>query len=215
MNGSITGKIVAGFPVTPRERSVLAFMGYPWGPGKSPFIESRLALIRELKACYGNLVLPRGVFGWFRFRAGNGGLVLEESGALLKSEFLLKKFGEEGTIGLFVVTIGGALEEKAAELMKENRALESLTLDALASESVEQAAWYLHRFAQKELARRLIRYSPGFDEHRGKNDWKLTDQKVIFSLLQPERIGVHLSGSCMMIPRKSVSAIVGERCEKP
>ncbi len=202
---------MTGFSVNPGERAILAFMGYPGGARKSPFQERRLTLIRELKTRYETLMEPKGIFRLFHFVLQQGRIVLEGSDAWLESAFLAKKFGESGVIGLFVVTIGRALEEKAAALMKENRGLESLALEAIASESVEQAAHYMQRHIQKRLSRRLVRYSPGFDEHRGKNDWSLREQKTIFSLLKPERIGVRLSESCMMNPRKSVSAIVGER----
>ena len=207
----MTGEIVTGFSVTPRERGIISFMGYPQSGKKPLFLESRLRLVRSLLADSGDLIAPRGIFQLFDYRVEGNRLILQGGVAELESSFLAGKYRSSGEIGLFVVTIGGELEERAALLMKENRALESLALEAVASEAVEQAAHYLQRHIQKKLGKRLIRYSPGYDEHRGKNDWKLEEQKVIFTLLQPEKIGVHLTGSCMMVPRKSVSAIVGEK----
>jgi hypothetical protein len=207
----VNEEIVTGFSVTPRERAIITFMGYPCRGKKPLFLESRLCLVRALLVEYGSLIAPRGIYHIFDYKTSGNRLILQEGAAALESSFLASKYGPSGEIGLFVVTIGKELEERAALLMKENRALESLALEAIASEAVEQAAHYLQRYIQKKLGRRLIRYSPGYDEHRGKNDWRLTEQKVLFSLLKPERIGVYLTDLCMMVPRKTVSAIIGER----
>jgi hypothetical protein len=43
----------------------------------------------------------------------------------------------------------------------------------------------------------------------GYLDWPLTDQRLIFSLLPAESIGVALNDSCMMVPRKSVTICAG------
>ncbi|MDH5706513.1 MAG: hypothetical protein OEZ45_10900, partial [Candidatus Aminicenantes bacterium] len=43
------------------------------------------------------------------------------------------------------------------------------------------------------------RFSPGY----GK--WDIREQRYVFSVLPGESIGVRLTESCMMIPRKSVS----------
>ena len=40
-------------------------------------------------------------------------------------------------------------------------------------------------------------------------DWDLAEQVLLFSLLEPEAIGVRLSESSVMYPLKSLSAIVG------
>jgi len=53
--------------------------------------------------------------------------------------------------------------------------------------------------------RRLLgkRYSAGY------GDLFLETQKVIYGLLQLDRIGIEITESCMLIPEKSVTAITG------
>jgi hypothetical protein len=49
----------------------------------------------------------------------------------------------------------------------------------------------------------LTRYSPGY------GDWDITDQPHILALAGGEAIDVSVTPSCMLIPRKSVTAIIG------
>ena len=43
----------------------------------------------------------------------------------------------------------------------------------------------------------------------GQNNFPLSNQRVIFDILKPQELGVKLSESCMMLPVKSVSGILG------
>ena len=47
------------------------------------------------------------------------------------------------------------------------------------------------------------RYSPGY------GDWGLSQQKKFFQIIGAEKIGMSLSSAMMLIPRKSVTAIIG------
>ena len=42
----------------------------------------------------------------------------------------------------------------------------------------------------------------------GYGDFKLEEQRRLFAILDPGRIGIELNPSCIMIPEKSVSGIV-------
>jgi cobalamin-dependent methionine synthase I len=53
----------------------------------------------------------------------------------------------------------------------------------------------------------LTRYSPGY------GDFPLEAQRSILALLDtPRKIGVSLTDSLLMVPSKSVSAVIGVRC---
>jgi hypothetical protein len=108
--------------------------------------------------------------------------------------------------GIFLVTIGEQISD-TIKRMEERDVARSFFLDAVASVAVENLAETVHlEIARKAAEKGLYvghRYSPGFC------DWELTQQQILFSILQSDRIGVRLSPSCLMIPRKSVSAVVG------
>ena len=53
-----------------------------------------------------------------------------------------------------------------------------------------------------------FRYSPGY------GDWPLEVQRRLFELLDaPRKVGVSLTDSLLMVPSKSVSAIIGVKTE--
>lgn len=106
-------------------------------------------------------------------------------------------------VALCICTIGPDLEKEIKKLMSENEMLRALILDSLGSEAAEEVAVQSDRILA-EKAREMDlwpskRFSPGY----GK--WDIQEQRYVFSVLPGESIGVRLTESCMMIPRKSVS----------
>jgi len=123
------------------------------------------------------------------------------------------------SVAVFVVGAGEGIRERA-ELAKSNgEYLRSHALQALALETAEAAAEWLHarlradwgfpdppettmkdRFAARYRGKR---YSFGYPACPD-----LDDQVGIWKLLRPEEIGVHLTDGMMMEPEASVSALV-------
>ena len=113
----------------------------------------------------------------------------------------------------------GPSRERAEQAKTNGEYLRSHALQALALETAEAAAEWLHRrirdawgiaddpdLSTKDLFKaryRGNRYSPGYPACPD-----LDDQQAIFDLLQPTDIGVHLTEGMMMDPEASVSAIV-------
>ena len=112
-------------------------------------------------------------------------------------------FKDAEKVAICLCTIGPKLEEEIKKLMKINEMTRALILDALGSEAAEEVAIQSDRtLAEKAREMNLWpskRYSPGY----GK--WDVKEQGFIFSLLPAVDIGVRLTDSFMMIPRKSIS----------
>jgi len=108
---------------------------------------------------------------------------------------------------IFVATVGKRLEKKVARLMKTGLTLEALVVDSLGSVAVEKVAdWFeseVRGIAAAKGNKAGRRYSPGYC------DWDITQQKELFRFLDGESIGVNLTGTCLMTPRKSISGIIG------
>lgn len=106
-------------------------------------------------------------------------------------------------VALCICTIGPDLEKEIKKLMSENEMLRALILDSLGSEAAEEMAIQSDRILAKKAREMDLwpskRFSPGY----GK--WDIQEQRYVFSVLPGESIGVRLTESCMMIPRKSVS----------
>ena len=123
------------------------------------------------------------------------------------------------SIAVFVVTAGAGVLDRANEFKARGEFLKSHALQALALETAEATAEWLHRRIREDWgfpdpteltmtdrfqARyRGKRYSFGYPACPA-----LEDQAGIFKLLHPEDIGVQLTDGFMMEPEASVSALV-------
>jgi cobalamin-dependent methionine synthase-like protein len=105
-----------------------------------------------------------------------------------------------------VCTIGPGLEERVAELSSSGRAAKAMILDAIGSAAVEEVVDRLNgEICERALGRGG---QPGPRRSPGYGGWKLSEQALLFDALEPADIGVELTQSFMMIPRKSVSFVV-------
>jgi hypothetical protein len=102
-----------------------------------------------------------------------------------------------------VCTIGPALEMEVTRLAGAGQTLQAVVLDAIGSVAAEATADAVEQQIAAEVSgqdlRISCRVSPGY------GDWDIRSQAALFSLVPAGRIGVRLSETCMMIPRKSVS----------
>jgi 5-methyltetrahydrofolate--homocysteine methyltransferase len=153
-----------------------------------------------------------------------------QSGNALAEWSLPRQRGEDGLcladyvlpddhIALFVTTAGAGVRERVEKWKESGEYLRSHGYAALALETAEAAAEYVHR---------RLRASWGFPDapetsvrdrlaarYRGKRYSfgypacpELADQRLLFELLEPDDIGVELTEGDMMSPEASVSALV-------
>jgi len=115
-------------------------------------------------------------------------------------------FNDLEKVAFCVCTIGPAIEERVTSLSKDGEMLGAVVLDAIGSAAAEATARYandrIDEAAAAEGLRTSCRASPGY------GDWDVKEQKALFALVPAGRIGVTLTESSMMIPRKSVSFAV-------
>ncbi len=133
--------------------------------------------------------------------------VMLESGETLSSKFLASYLSGAEYIQAFVVTIGRGPEDEASRLMNEGDSLNGYFLDRIGSLAVESVAESFENKMRNEcktkglsLSRRL---SPGYC------DWPIEEQFKLAGLIDFSKAGVRLTESCMMVPKKSISAVVG------
>jgi 5-methyltetrahydrofolate--homocysteine methyltransferase len=139
---------------------------------------------------------------------------------LCLSDFLLSaKTGERDHLALFVVSAGEGVREHAEAAKNSGYYFLSHGLQALAIETAEACAEWLHRRIREDwgfpdppeltMAQRFTsryrgkRYSFGYPACP-----ELEDQAALWKLLKPEDIGVQLTEGYMMDPEASVSALV-------
>ncbi|MBM3740484.1 MAG: methionine synthase, partial [Acidobacteria bacterium] len=192
--------------------------------------------LEEVKQEAGRFLKIRAVWRYFEAERDGNGIHLFEAGAsspahsfhfgrqprengLCLSDYVLPSNGQRDSVAVFVVTSGEGIRERAEEAKSAGQFFKAHALQALAIESAEGCAEYLHRRIREEwgfpdpeemtMQQRFTsryrgkRYSPGYPACPN-----LDDQQGIWKLLQPEEIGVKLTEGMMMDPEASVSAIV-------
>lgn len=109
---------------------------------------------------------------------------------------------------VFVCTAGQGWADWKACIDSRDDILQSFTADCIGSQLVESTADYMISMLDRELEsaglKMTNRFSPGYC------GWPVAQQPELFDLF-PEKnpCGVSLTESCLMIPVKSVSGIVG------
>src|SRR5262249_9164869 len=127
--------------------------------------------------------------------------------------------GKRDHVALFVVTAGESVRERAEEAKSAGYYFLSHGLQALAIETAEACAEWLHRRIREDWGRpdpaEMTMAQRFTSRYRGKRYSfgypacpELEDQAGIWKLLQPEEIGVELTEGFMMDPEASVSALV-------
>jgi hypothetical protein len=110
-------------------------------------------------------------------------------------------------VALAVCTIGPALEERVTALFAAGDPLRAMMLDGAGVAAVGGVSQTIgERICDEAAARGL---TTGMRASPGQEGWPIEQQRVLFSLLPADRIGVRLTESCLMLPRKSVSFVVG------
>lgn len=114
--------------------------------------------------------------------------------------------GSESFI-LLLATIGEAMDGWLHEKRREGDIVESFVADALGSVVVEAIASYALTHLEQAAAlsgnKITNSYSPGYC------GWDVSEQQQLFTLLPPSFCGVRLTDSSLMLPVKSVSAVIG------
>ncbi len=130
-----------------------------------------------------------------------------EGGGLLSGWLLVKHMAGAQEAIIVLCTVGDALERRAAEVSKRD-AVYGLALDGLGSAGVEALANAACALIKDEAAKEG--YQVTMPLSPGMVGWPVEcGQPQIFDLLDASEIGVRLTKSMMMIPRKSLAFVLG------
>ncbi len=139
---------------------------------------------------------------------------------LCLSDFILpRQEAGRDNIAMFVVTAGEGIREKSAAAKEAGEYFLAHCLQALALETAEACAEWLHRRLREDWGfpdpPELTMQERFTSRYRGRRYSfgypacpELDQQAVLWDLLQPEQIGVELTEGMMMDPEASVSALV-------
>jgi hypothetical protein len=153
------------------------------------------------------LIEPKAVYTAMRVSRFENDLVYLENGHTLRGIVLADMLNSDQEVIPYVVTIGPKLEN---EISQEKNLLHSFLLDKIGNYALHKALAHLKSLAAEKFGtelRSVSEFSPG----TGTGElFGIEQQKPLFQILDPATasVGVHLSPSLMMVPRKSESGVL-------
>ena len=130
-----------------------------------------------------------------------------EGGARLTGSLIVQHLGAAQKIVAALCTIGDQFEEKVSQVMGEDPVY-GLALDGLGSAAVESLAKAVCHHFETQIVEEG--YQTTMPLIPGMEGWPVeVGQKEIFGILGDNKAGVRLTSSSMMIPRKSMSMVLG------
>jgi hypothetical protein len=116
-------------------------------------------------------------------------------------------FPEARELAIIVCTIGPGLEERASGYTKNGQALRGMLLDGIGSAAVDKLIPGVIKLIAAGVA--PLGYEVSSPVNPGMPGLAMTEQRNITELARADRIGVSLTPSGILVPRKSVSMVIG------
>lgn len=186
------------------KKQVCQYIGYDDDQNLSARISS---LIDDYAKNADQLIDPLHSYVIKNVEWARGSMALIEGSIIFKSRVLVQLLEQCQQVAIFLVTIGRYLEDTSAKLARDGLILQATVLDAIGSSAVEKVADHAQdRIRSIAESKGLVisrRFSPGYC------DWNIGQQRMLFSALTGNSVGVRLTGECLMIPQKSISGIIG------
>ncbi|GAB4536310.1 MAG: vitamin B12 dependent-methionine synthase activation domain-containing protein [Anaerolineae bacterium] len=133
--------------------------------------------------------------------------ILLGDGASFHGSLVARALAGATQVAVAVCTIGPALEQRMEALFAAGEATRAMALEGAGVAAIRQVADAVGvSICDTATARGLkvgMRASPG------QEGWPIQQQRVLFGLIPAEEIGIRLTSSCLMLPRKSVSFAMG------
>jgi hypothetical protein len=133
--------------------------------------------------------------------------VVLAGGTVISSAFAARALSGSLQVLAGVCTVGDATDRAAAALMREDPVV-AMAFDGLGTAAVNLLASVVCRELRADAARSGQRTTAPLSP--GQGEWAIEEgQRLLFDLVNPDRIGVTLSESVQMRPCKSLSFLVG------
>ena len=132
--------------------------------------------------------------------------VMMDNNASVNGALVPSIFPEAIELAIMVCTIGPRLENKVTEYSKSGETLHAMLLDGIGSTAVDILAQEACHFISREATKHKLQASSPVNP--GMPGLAITEQKNILKLAHADEIGVSLTSSGVMVPRKSTSQVI-------
>lgn len=189
-------------PLRHNQADVLRYLGFL--PGKTKLTEEIQRLLEYCRQSFRETVHPRGVF--CTGQLDEFALTATASG-FWGSHDLEQLLNTAKKASLLAVTLGPALDEQITRLFASGDYAQAAIWDALGSDAAEQAMESLYEIVGQMACQQGFiltrRFSPGY------GDLALQHQHRLHRFVAGSTIGLAVTEKCLLVPRKSVTAIAG------
>ena len=198
--------VIHDIPLSLKPSEVLRRQGLGRGAKVRP--EIRL-LIRELLASLNKsrLLEPAVAYEYYRVRSMDGSRISLDGDKALHGPLLPAIFPKAKELAVILVTIGPKLEKQVTDYSKKGAALQGMALDGIGSAAVDKLVAESLRLIATEVSSRGYEISSPVNP--GMPGFPLTEQWNLLGLVKAGEIGVSLTASGVMVPRKSTSMVAG------
>lgn len=177
------------------------YMGFKGGEIK----ENILKITEECEQELLKAIAPRYVYRVFEIEKNDEGVLLKNTSSIFKGNDIAAHLEGCNRCVLMCVTLSadtdGLIRRYEADSMEK-----AVIADSLASAAVEQAC----NLAEKEIQEAIGAYNYTWRFSPGYGDFPLDIQKEFLDIIDaPKRIGVNITDSLILVPRKSVTAVMG------
>ena len=185
--------------ITPAK--VYAEMGYSKKEPESYVIEMTGNLLEE----FSDNIVSTCFFEIHEGKVENNSIVLNNGTVFQVNDVLSTLMCGSVQFAIFASTAGREFQQYQDKLKAEGDLLKIFIVDSIGSSIAESAGDYLEIKLEEKIGslKHTNRFSPGYC------GWHLTEQKKLFHLFRDYSNVISLTESCLMIPIKSISGIIG------
>jgi len=198
--------VIRNIPLRLKTGAVLRRQGLGGNAKVRPEIKS---LIEELLASVerNHLLQPAAAYEYYPVTGMSGVQISLEGDKAVHGPALPALFPEAKELAVIICTIGPKLEKQASDHTKNGQALRGMVLDGIGSAAVDTLIPEILKPIAAEVASRGYEISSPVSP--GMPGFAMTEQWNLMELSQAHEIGVSLTQSGILIPRKSVSMVIG------
>jgi hypothetical protein len=198
--------VICNIPLSLKTREMLRRQGLGGGAKVRPEIK---LLIRELLASLkkARLLEPAVAYEYYTVSSMNGSQVSLEGDKAIHGPLIPAIFPEAKELVVILCTIGPRLEKQVTDYSKNGAALQGMILDGIGSAAVDKLVLEVLRRLASEVSSRGYEISSPVNP--GMPGFPLTEQWNLLGLVNAGEIGVRLTASGVLVPRKSTSIIMG------
>jgi hypothetical protein len=198
--------VIRDIPLSLKTGAVLRRQGLGGKAKVRPEIKS---LILELLASVesNHLLQPAAAYECYPVTGMSGSQISLEGDKAVHGPALPALFPEARELAVIICTIGPKLEKQASGYTKNGQALRGMLLDGIGSAAIDTLIPETLRIIAKEVSVRGYEISSPVNP--GMPGFAMTEQWNIMELVKADEIGVSLTNSGILVPRKSASMVIG------